>query len=71
MCNLNAEIWFFHLFRSHITMVKAVVVLNSSEGVNGTVYFTQEGDGTFIYITVVKWSVRARARVRVTVVLAI
>ncbi|KAI8566121.1 hypothetical protein RHMOL_Rhmol02G0015100 [Rhododendron molle] len=30
---------------SHITMVKAVVVLNSSEGVNGTVYFTQEGDG--------------------------
>ncbi|KAG5559983.1 hypothetical protein RHGRI_003313 [Rhododendron griersonianum] len=45
MCNLNAEIWFYHLFRSHITMVKAVVVLNSSEGVNGTVYFTQEGDG--------------------------
>ncbi|KAE9444721.1 hypothetical protein C3L33_23381, partial [Rhododendron williamsianum] len=30
---------------SHITMVKAVVVLNSSEGVNGTIYFTQEGDG--------------------------
>ncbi|KAI8534048.1 hypothetical protein RHMOL_Rhmol10G0058500 [Rhododendron molle] len=30
---------------SHITMVKAVVVLNSSEGVNGTVYFTQKGDG--------------------------
>ncbi|KAI8550523.1 hypothetical protein RHMOL_Rhmol06G0113600 [Rhododendron molle] len=26
-------------------MVKAVVVLNSSEGVNGTVYFTQKGDG--------------------------
>ncbi|KAI8567160.1 hypothetical protein RHMOL_Rhmol02G0098900 [Rhododendron molle] len=26
-------------------MVKAVVVLNSSESVNGTVYFTQEGDG--------------------------
>ncbi|RZC92160.1 hypothetical protein C5167_007726 [Papaver somniferum] len=25
-------------------MVKAVVVLNSSEGVNGTIYFTQEGD---------------------------
>ncbi|CAL5413218.1 unnamed protein product [Camellia sinensis] len=28
-----------------ITMVKAVVVLNSSEGVSGTVHFTQEGDG--------------------------
>ncbi|CAL4922656.1 unnamed protein product [Urochloa decumbens] len=26
-------------------MVKAVVVLGSSEGVKGTVYFTQEGDG--------------------------
>ncbi|THG16053.1 superoxide dismutase [Cu-Zn] 1-like [Camellia sinensis] len=26
-------------------MVKAVVVLNSSEGVSGTVHFTQEGDG--------------------------
>ncbi|KAH7856328.1 hypothetical protein Vadar_000117 [Vaccinium darrowii] len=33
------------VLRSHLTMVKAVVVLNSSEGVNGTVYFTQEGDG--------------------------
>uniref|UniRef100_A9LNI5 Superoxide dismutase [Cu-Zn] n=1 Tax=Olea europaea TaxID=4146 RepID=A9LNI5_OLEEU len=26
-------------------MVKAVTVFNSSEGVTGTVYFTQEGDG--------------------------
>ncbi|XP_042516198.1 superoxide dismutase [Cu-Zn]-like isoform X2 [Macadamia integrifolia] len=26
-------------------MVKAVVVLNSSAGVSGTLYFTQEGDG--------------------------
>lgn len=26
-------------------MVKAVVVLGSSEGVKGTVQFTQEGDG--------------------------
>ncbi|XP_071940323.1 superoxide dismutase [Cu-Zn] 2-like isoform X2 [Coffea arabica] len=26
-------------------MVKAVVVLGSSEGVKGTIYFTQEGDG--------------------------
>ncbi|KAK6117333.1 hypothetical protein DH2020_048924 [Rehmannia glutinosa] len=26
-------------------MVKAVAVLNSSEGVSGTIYFTQEGDG--------------------------
>ncbi|GAB2287372.1 cysteine desulfurase Selenocysteine lyase [Dionaea muscipula] len=26
-------------------MVKAVVVLSSTEGVNGTVYFAQEGDG--------------------------
>ena len=32
-------------FRSHKTMVKAVVVLGSSEGVKGTIYFTQEGDG--------------------------
>lgn len=29
----------------HITMVKAVAVLSSSEGVSGAVYFTQEGDG--------------------------
>ncbi|KAL3648894.1 cysteine desulfurase Selenocysteine lyase [Castilleja foliolosa] len=29
-------------------MVKAVVVLNSSEGVSGTVNFTQEGDGPTI-----------------------
>ncbi|XP_020548659.1 superoxide dismutase [Cu-Zn]-like [Sesamum indicum] len=26
-------------------MVKAVAVLSSSEGVSGTIYFTQEGDG--------------------------
>jgi len=26
-------------------MVKAVAVLNSSEGVKGTINFTQEGDG--------------------------
>ncbi|KAJ6434332.1 hypothetical protein OIU84_017943 [Salix udensis] len=32
-------------FRSHRTMVKAVAVLNSSEGVKGTINFTQEGDG--------------------------
>ena len=32
-------------FRSHRTMVKAVAVLNSSEGVSGTIFFTQEGDG--------------------------
>lgn len=35
----------FVLFRSHRTMVKAVAVLSSSEGVKGTVYFAQEGDG--------------------------
>ncbi|KAH6822875.1 copper/zinc superoxide dismutase 1 [Perilla frutescens var. hirtella] len=28
-------------------MAKAVAVLSSSEGVNGTVYFIQEGDGIF------------------------
>lgn len=26
-------------------MVKAVAVLSSSEGVSGTIFFTQEGDG--------------------------
>lgn len=31
--------------RSHRIMVKAVAVLNSSEGVSGTIFFTQEGDG--------------------------
>ncbi|KAL8166412.1 hypothetical protein V2J09_007911 [Rumex salicifolius] len=31
--------------RSQVKMVKAVVVLNSSEGVSGTVHFFQEGDG--------------------------
>ncbi|KAK6915494.1 Superoxide dismutase, copper/zinc binding domain, partial [Dillenia turbinata] len=30
---------------SHRKMVKAVAVLRSGEGVNGTIYFTQEGDG--------------------------
>ncbi|MGD7340675.1 superoxide dismutase family protein, partial [Ralstonia pseudosolanacearum] len=38
----------FSLFRgalrSHITMVKGVAVLNSKDGVSGTVYFAQEGD---------------------------
>lgn len=29
------------------TMAKAVAVLSSSEGVKGTIYFTQEGDGIF------------------------
>ncbi|KAF5192669.1 Superoxide dismutase [Cu-Zn] [Thalictrum thalictroides] len=33
------------VLRSHITMVKGVAVLNSKDGVDGTVYFTQEGDG--------------------------
>ncbi|CDO98927.1 unnamed protein product [Coffea canephora] len=33
------------VLRSHKTMVKAVVVLGCSEGVKGTIYFTQEGDG--------------------------
>lgn len=30
-------------------MVKAVAVLASNEGVAGTVYFTQEGDGNFSF----------------------
>lgn len=29
-------------FRSHRKMVKAVVVLNSKEGVSGTIYFAEE-----------------------------
>jgi len=33
------------LFRSHYAMVKAVAVLGSSEGVTGTVYFSQDGNG--------------------------
>ncbi|WOL04747.1 non-specific phospholipase C2-like [Canna indica] len=34
------------LFRSHKKMVKVVIVLSSSEGVKGTIfYFSQEGDG--------------------------
>nr|DAD37922.1 TPA_asm: hypothetical protein HUJ06_008563 [Nelumbo nucifera] len=34
------------MFRSHRTMVKAVAVLNSREGVSGTIYFTEEEDGS-------------------------
>lgn len=34
-------------FAEHITMVKAVAVLNSSEGVSGTILFSQEGDGMY------------------------
>ncbi|MCL7051581.1 hypothetical protein MKW94_001170 [Papaver nudicaule] len=33
-------------------MVKAVVVLSSSEGVNGTIYFTEEGDATKVTGTI-------------------
>lgn len=29
------------------TMVKAVAVLGSNEGVSGTIFFTQEGDGKY------------------------
>lgn len=39
------DLFLYKFCRSHITMVKAVVVLSSSEGVSGTVHFTQEGDG--------------------------
>lgn len=40
---------YFNLFipLDHRKMVKAVAVLSSSEGVKGTIYFTQEGDGNF------------------------
>ncbi|KAK8478139.1 hypothetical protein V6N13_031409 [Hibiscus sabdariffa] len=31
--------------RSHIKMVKAVAVLSSSEGVKGTIFFSQDGEG--------------------------
>ncbi|KAG9143024.1 hypothetical protein Leryth_006279 [Lithospermum erythrorhizon] len=34
--------------RSHKTMGKGVAVLNSSEGVKGTITFTQEGDATTV-----------------------
>ncbi|XP_074339637.1 superoxide dismutase [Cu-Zn]-like isoform X1 [Apium graveolens] len=34
------------MLRSHITMAKGVAVLSSSTGVSGTIYFTQEGDGS-------------------------
>ncbi|THG15433.1 hypothetical protein TEA_020912 [Camellia sinensis var. sinensis] len=33
------------MLRSRGTMVKAVAVLSSNEGVSGTIYFTQEGNG--------------------------
>ncbi|MCL7044282.1 hypothetical protein MKW94_022083 [Papaver nudicaule] len=33
-------------------MVKAVVVLSSSEGVDGTIYFTEEGDATKVTGTI-------------------
>ena len=29
-------------------MAKGVAVLNSSEGVKGTIFFTHEGNGTFL-----------------------
>lgn len=35
-------------------MAKGVAVLNSSEGVKGTIFFTQEGDGSFFFITSLK-----------------
>lgn len=38
---------FLNCCRSHWTMVKAVAVLNSSEGVKGTITFVQEADGSF------------------------
>lgn len=31
-------------------MAKGVAVLNSSEGVKGTIFFTQEGDGTCTFL---------------------
>lgn len=49
----NPSKWVFGYFyiqrrgalRSHTKMVKAVAVLGSNEGVSGTVFFSQEGDG--------------------------
>jgi len=38
------------LLQITLTMVKAVAVLGSSEGVKGTIYFTQEGDGKPLHI---------------------
>ncbi|KAK9079923.1 hypothetical protein SSX86_001598 [Deinandra increscens subsp. villosa] len=37
--------------RSHSKMVKAVVVLNSSEGVSGTIFFNQEAEGAPTTVT--------------------
>jgi hypothetical protein len=34
----------------HRKMVKVVAVLGSSEGVCGTIYFTQEGDGNLEFL---------------------
>ena len=35
-------------------MVKGVAVLSSSEGVSGTVFFNQEGDGNFeVYVIMI------------------
>lgn len=31
-------------------MAKGVAVLNSSEGVKGTIFFTQEGDGMVVLL---------------------
>jgi|AraCvinosormetaG_1042628.scaffolds.fasta_scaffold00795_11 hypothetical protein len=40
---------YVYVFTDHkgqVTMAKGVAVLNSSEGVTGTIFFTQEGDGS-------------------------
>ncbi|KAF5797928.1 putative superoxide dismutase [Helianthus annuus] len=39
------------VLRSHTKMVKAVTVLNSSEGVSGTIFFTQEAEGAPTTVT--------------------
>jgi len=38
------------LLQITLTMVKAVAVLGSSEGVKGTINFTQEGDSKSLHI---------------------
>ncbi|KAG6501339.1 hypothetical protein ZIOFF_041218 [Zingiber officinale] len=38
-------IWFNKILRTPKEMVKVVAVLGNSEGVKGTIYFIQEGDG--------------------------
>lgn len=43
----------YFLLSDHRKMVKAVVVLGSSEGVKGTIQFTQEGDGKLKFNTCV------------------